>query len=600
MPSDRTPIAAKQSHRESRSPLPLHVDPTDAQRVERVIAFARIVLASTALLTTRIDPTAPSRYGELMSSLLAGYTSLAGLLVLLFLRSRPLPRVLPLLIHAGDICFAAVLTRFSYGPSSPLFVFLLYPLLAAGYRWGFREVVLTAGVVDGLLAVQVALIASTPTLSMGMVQGEFGLSSLVLRATYVVMAGIVVGYLAENEKRRRFEAVAISHILSQAQVSRHLGETVDKALMTVRQIFKARKVLLVAEDQTSGRVFLRETGETRTEEATAERVPAERRSDYLFEAPGAAWHAVASWLPRRRFTFVAVGKRGEHLPSGRLAVPDGFLRSHRCRRILGVSIDISDEWTGRMFVLDPAVGVHREQNARFGLHLANQVGTLLYGHYLIHRLRTRAQALERGRIARELHDGVTQSLLGLEMQVAVLRRRVLAEAPQLDVDLARLHGIIRNEIITLRELMEGVRAAGSESGDIQRDLGELVERFSRYTGIAAQFVSDRRQVTLPTEVRREVARIIHEGLINVRKHSGARRVLVRATVDDGYWRISIEDDGRGFPFAGRQTQAELEAKRRGPRVLGERVRMVHGEMSIESRPGSGATVDVAIPLQQAS
>jgi two-component system nitrate/nitrite sensor histidine kinase NarX len=229
--------------------------------------------------------------------------------------------------------------------------------------------------------------------------------------------------------------------------------------------------------------------------------------------------------------------------------------------------------------------------------MAHQVAPALYGHYVLDRLRTRAQAVERGRIARELHDGITQSLLGLEMQMAVLRRRALTEAPQLDEDLARIHGILRNEIVSLRELMEGLRVGDAETGDIVGDLTEMVERFRRYTGILAQFVSDGSGFSVPTTTRREIARIVHEALVNVRKHSGARRVLVRVGADNGNWKLSIEDDGRGFPFAGRQSQSELDARRLGPRTIGERVRRIGGEMTIVSRPGSGARVEVEIPVQ---
>jgi hypothetical protein len=79
-----------------------------------------------------------------------------------------------------------------------------------------------------------------------------------------------------------------------------------------------------------------------------------------------------------------------------------------------------------------------------------------------------------------------------------------------------------------------------------------------------------------------------------------RRVLVRAAAENGRWRLSIEDDGRGFPFVGLRSHAELDALGQGPRMIGERVRMIGGEMIVESRPRLGARVEVAIPLQPQS
>src|SRR4029453_13464794 len=81
---------------------------------------------------------------------------------------------------------------------------------------------------------------------------------------------------------------------------------------------------------------------------------------------------------------------------------------------------------------------------------------------------------------------------------------------------------------------------------------------------------------VPLRTRREIARILQEALVNIRKHSSARRVLVRTDAGNGLWRLTIEDDGRGFPFAGRRSQVELDALRQGPRTIRERARMFCG------------------------
>jgi two-component system nitrate/nitrite sensor histidine kinase NarX len=195
---------------------------------------------------------------------------------------------------------------------------------------------------------------------------------------------------------------------------------------------------------------------------------------------------------------------------------------------------------------------------------------------------------------------VTQSLLGVEMMIAVLRRRALQEAPALDPDLSRIHDLIREDIIALREVIESGRVGELTSGDALTDLEALVDRFHRYSEIQAKFVSDRRPVSLAVHVYSEVVRIVHEGLVNIRKHSGARHVVVRSAVVDEWWSVSLEDDGRGFPFAGLRAQAELDEKREGPRTMIERAKRVGAEVSVESRPGSGSRVTIAVRLPVAS
>ena len=83
--------------------------------------------------------------------------------------------------------------------------------------------------------------------------------------------------------------------------------------------------------------------------------------------------------------------------------------------------------------------------------------------------------------------------------------------------------------------------------------------------------------------------------MNVRKHSGARNVLVRLSRRTGNLLLTVEDDGRGFPFSGRMSEAELEATGKGPGVIRERVRLLAGELTIESNPGHGTRLEVRIP-----
>jgi two-component system sensor histidine kinase DegS len=103
---------------------------------------------------------------------------------------------------------------------------------------------------------------------------------------------------------------------------------------------------------------------------------------------------------------------------------------------------------------------------------------------------------------------------------------------------------------------------------------------------------------MPQHVCRELARIVQEGLVNVRKHSGAHNALVRLGASDGLWRVVIEDDGSGFPFSGRFTQSELDTMGKGPVVIKERVHLIAGELTIESNPGRGSRLEISVPQKR--
>jgi signal transduction histidine kinase len=126
-------------------------------------------------------------------------------------------------------------------------------------------------------------------------------------------------------------------------------------------------------------------------------------------------------------------------------------------------------------------------------------------------------------------------------------------------------------------------------------LGDTVERFQRETGIQARFVTDLENLEMPQRVCREILRIVQEGLVNVRKHSGARHVLVRLGSNLEKWNLTVEDDGKGFPFAGRYSQDQMDEVRKGPMMIMERVGLIAGELTVESNPGQGTRLEVSVP-----
>ena len=201
-------------------------------------------------------------------------------------------------------------------------------------------------------------------------------------------------------------------------------------------------------------------------------------------------------------------------------------------------------------------------------------------------------AVERARVARELHDGAVQSLIAMEMQVDVVRRQSAVQTTPITAELGRIQGLLREEVLKLRELMQQMKSLDVDASNFLRFIEDTAERFQRETGIGARFVSEVEEVHMPQRVCREMARIVQEGLVNVRKHSGARDVLVRLSENETHWQLTIEDNGRGFPFTGRLSQQQLEEIGKGPMVIRERVRLIEGELTIESNPSRGARLEI--------
>ena len=162
-------------------------------------------------------------------------------------------------------------------------------------------------------------------------------------------------------------------------------------------------------------------------------------------------------------------------------------------------------------------------------------------------------------------------------------------------ELERIQMLLREEVAKLRELMQQMKSVDIDGHKLPVFLRDTVQRFQRETGIAARFLMDDGEILLTQSVCRELARIAQEALVNVRKHSGAKQVLVHLLHSDGNWELIVEDDGAGFPFDGRVSQPELDLSSRAPAVIRERVRLIQGELTIESRPGRGARIEVRVP-----
>ena len=296
--------------------------------------------------------------------------------------------------------------------------------------------------------------------------------------------------------------------------------------------------------------------------------------------------------------LVALDKDGTKIKDPSRIVFNGLSQKHEFQSLVTVNFLFGSEWSGRVFLLDPILNGDIEEELRFMQELVRQVGPAVYNVYLLRKLRRRAGALERARFARELHDGAVQSLIAVEMQVDVLRRQAVSKPEKVPEELGRVQGLLREEVLKLRELMQQMKSLDVDSKRLLGLLGDTVERFQRETGIAARFVSDLEDLDMPQHVCRELARIVQEGLVNVRKHSKAQHVMVRLGTKDSKWTVLIEDDGAGFAFSGRLSHAELDAMGKGPVVIKERVRLLSAELTVESNPGRGSRLEIEIPQKR--
>jgi signal transduction histidine kinase len=216
---------------------------------------------------------------------------------------------------------------------------------------------------------------------------------------------------------------------------------------------------------------------------------------------------------------------------------------------------------------------------------------------LIERTRHAAAVAERERLGRELHDGILQFLTGMALQVQALRGESSAPEPMRE-RLAVLHALIVEQQQELRCLVERLRAAHASSADAPEQaparLAQLAKCLTRQWGLGVQLELASVHALAPA-TEHALARLVSEGVANAARHGRASAVQVYVRTDADQLRITLTDNGLGFPFRGRYDHGALCVHGLGPRSLRERVGALGGELSICSS-ARGARLEIGIPL----
>jgi len=586
--------------------------PGEIRRIERWLATARVFLAISALVAIWMDP-GEIRYSLWAFALLAFYIA-QGVIIIIFLRRRQESTAsFRLLVHSADVVWPTLILIFTTGQGNAFFLFFVFVLAAAAYRWGLWETVGTAAASVVLLwieslAVRQGLLVwmdrwfqllHLPLLNKNVT--DFEPKHLFMRSIYLLVMGLLLGYLAEQQKQLRAEKAVVARIVGKARVEAGLAGTLQEIASELLSTYGAKLALIASQEANSQHVFVGEARDLGSEDPAVFRwldsAPSDRET-FMYDCPATtcyAWRTDAD--EPERFSILGLDEEGIRIRNMNPVFMERLAHRYEFQRVMAVSFLFGREWSGRIFLLDPSLAGDREEELRFFRELVRQVGPAVYNVYLLSRLRRRAEAMERARFARELHDGAVQSLIAVEMQVDVLRRQSARDSGSVTNELGRIQGLLREEVLKLRELMQQMKSLDVDSRKLLGFISDTVERFQRETGIFARFFSGVDELNMPRPVCRELARIIQEALVNVRKHSHAKQVLVRLNANNGRWNLTIEDDGSGFPFSGRLSHPELDILGKGPVVIGERVRLIEGELTIESSPGQGSRLEISVPQQ---
>lgn len=205
-----------------------------------------------------------------------------------------------------------------------------------------------------------------------------------------------------------------------------------------------------------------------------------------------------------------------------------------------------------------------------------------------------AQEDERRKISRELHDVIAQTLTGINIRLATLKKEALLNTKGLDRNIARTQRLVEKSVNMIHQFARELRPAALDDLGLIPALHSFMKHFTARTGVRTHLTAFAGVEQVETAKRIVLYRVAQESLTNVARHAKASRVDLSIQQQPDGICMKIKDDGKSF-----QVDAVLQSngiKRLGLLGMRERLEMVGGRFGIQSAPGQGTTVTAQIPF----
>ena len=546
---------------------------TSHRKLEAGFALARVLVVLSSFLLTVRGPGESAPLGS-AGILLALYSMYAAALILLSVTLlRKAPPFFLVAVHIADILWGCVLVSALESPY-PVLLLFVFPMLTASFRWG-----------------PLATLGTTLALTAGMIIGVRGGNNDAgsQTAAFVTLLGFLIAHVDQN-RRQASRALLFQpvHALPSGTPFQIVESVIEKAF----RVFRPTSVQILVNEADTGRTFLWQ----------AEASSASRPAVHCEEFDHANGNSYLQLLPLGEWVLDRSGTHDSLLvvsPVGRAKRQKGKILAsfsdYFARRLTVISsaITMSNEWDGRIIVCDPSSKRSHRTSLQILRKFSVEVAPAIHTAQMCLRACRATAAEERARLARELHDGVIQSLLGADLCLETLKNQTGGFTEMQD-DLRNVQEILRTEAKGLRHLVNDSRRRALGPARLVEYLSDLLERFQRDSGLKTHFFADLGHEPIPSRTSHEIARITEEAIANAKKHSRGSTLIVRVGSVADNWLLVIIDNGVGFNFLGTWTLDRLNSAGLGPRVIKERVQSLRGGLLIEST-AAGARMEITIP-----
>jgi signal transduction histidine kinase len=535
--------------------------------IERLVALLRIALTCFCFVVISILSGRQVQYREPLEFILIAY-ALFGVGVALLPTIGKLRTGWQLPVHVIDVGVVSILMYFIETVSAAFLILYVFVLMSATYRWNWRGALLTT---IAFPALQLVFSANNPVTTGFMIQCSF----------LFIVGGVFVFFGVSRERSaERLTQIANwpnNRLQSYANVD---DRWLDASLNHIATVFQAPRVLLLWEITQEPYCFsalLTSAGcdkERTTTTAFDSLVSAEIKS-LAFAAETAQ--------PHECFTLQGVKHCVDPVISESLK--SQFNISSVCSAPFS-----SDYCRGRVFILDRSDW--REDDLTLAEIVASRLHLELEYYAVSVELRETAASRERVRLARDLHDGVLQTLTGAALQLSSIASPMSQDVKQ---KLDGVRELLLGEQQRIREFVEGRQSSPrSENLNLNDEIQREVARIERQWGCSATLSATTENASVSSEMIRQLRFLLAEGAANAVKHGKASHINLKVEQTPKNVRLQIADNGHGLPgITGSYTQDELGSRRIGPQSIAKRVTELGGTLSISS---SDKGVELCIEL----
>ena len=552
-------------------------------RIEQLIAITRLVMAVVAVLAIWLEPSQPASYTRLAYASLTCYLVYALALALLAWKTVVALHRLRFPTHVMDLAFFSLLIYLTESPNSPFFVCFVFSLVCATLRWRWHGTLWTSVAALTMLTgmgVYGATVLHDPA---------FELRRVVIRVVYLALAAALLGYLGAH--KRRVDSNMTQLAAWPRGTFQDVSALAQNELAHAAKLLHAPRVLMFWEEPEEPWIYLAVWSHdtfylSREPPDTFDCLVAEPFIDASFFSPD-----VRVPLPRVLYTSAdgLLSRDGAPLhPTVQTRFAIGPILSPRLH---GATFE------GRLLFLD----MRRLTPDELVLSdtVARQVVADMDQFYLARRLQQAAVMEERLRLARNLHDGLLQSLTGMSLQMAAVRRLLEENLHAARDHLLDIQHLIAEEQRDLRFLVRELKSATFDASrpdfSLIARLEAVSEQIKHQWGLCVELYVKLPEPQLPTELTHEIYYIVHEALVNAARHAGATTVWATIELQPDQVRITVADNGRGFPFRGRYPLSALMSLQLGPVMLRDRVASLGGTLVLDST-AAGSCLVICLPL----